>query len=108
MRRHLWLAVLMGTVSFFGTAGSAQSQGVYPPGTGMGPYPQGATMGGGPGNNFSAMTPPPGGYPSYYQPYPSISPYEQEYQQLANRAGIWESESQSRMSMPSRWKFRTE
>jgi hypothetical protein len=98
----------MGTVSFFGTADSAQSQGVYPPGAGMGPYPQGATMGGGPGDNFSGMSSPPGGYPSYYQPYPSISPYEQEYHQIANRAGLWESESQSRIAMPSRWKFRTE
>jgi len=108
MRRHLWLAILMGTVSFFGTAGSAQSQGVYPPGGGMASYPPGATMGGGPVGDYAGMAPQGGAYPSYYQPYPSISPYEHEYQRIANRGGIWESESESRISMPSRWKFRTE
>lgn len=108
MRRHLWLAILLGTVSFFGTAGSAQSQGVYPPGGGMASYPPGAAMGGGPVGDFAGMAPPGGAYPSYYQPYPSVSPYEQEYHRIANRGGIWESESESRISMPSRWKFRTE
>lgn len=108
MRLHLWLAILTGTISTLGIAGSAQSQGVYPPGAGVGTYPPGATMGGGPGDQFSGMYPPPGGYPSYYQPYPSISPYEHEYQQIANRAGIWEQDSQSRIGMPNRWRFRTE
>jgi hypothetical protein len=65
-------------------------------------------MGGGQIGNYSGMAPPGGAYPSYYQPYPSVSPYEHEYQQIANRAGIWESESQTRLGMPSRWKFRTE
>lgn len=108
MRRHLWLAILLGTVSFFGTAGSAHAQGVYPPGGGMASYPPGATMGGGPVGDFAGMAPPGGAYPSYYQPYPSISPYEHEFHQIANRGGIWESESQDRLSLPSRWKFRTE
>ena len=108
MRRHLWLAILLGTVSFFGTAGSAQSQGVYPPGGGMASYQPGAAMGGGPVGDFAGMAPPGGAYPSYYQPYPSVSPYEQDYHRIANRGGIWESESESRISMPSRWKFRTE
>ena len=107
MRRHLWLAILLGTVSFFGTAGSAQSQGVYPPGGGMSPYSPGATMGGGPVGDYAGMAPPGGAYPSYYQPYLSISPYEHEFNQIANRGGIWESESENRLSLPSRWKFRT-
>lgn len=108
MRRHLCIAILLGTVSFFGTAGSAQSQGVYPPGAGMGPYPPGPSMGGGSAGDFPGMGPQGGAYPGYYQPYPSISPYEQEFHQIANRGGIWESESQNRISMPSRWKLRTE
>jgi hypothetical protein len=108
MRRHLWLAILLGTVSFFGTADSALSQGVYPPGGGMESYPPGATMGGSPVGEFTGMAPPGGAYPSYYQPYPSISPYEHEFTQIANRGGIWESESENRISLPSRWKFRTE
>ena len=108
MRRHLCIAILLGTVSFFGTAGSAQSQGVYPPGAGVGPYPPGPAMGGSPTSDFSGMGPQGGAYPGYYQPYPSISPYEHEFNQIANRGGIWESESQNRISMPSRWKFRTE
>jgi len=108
MRRHLWLAIILGTVSFFGTAGSAQSQGVYPPGAGMSPYSPGATMGGGPVGDYAGMAPPGGAYPSYYQPYPSISPYEHEFNQIANRGGIWESESENRLSLPSRWKFRSE
>lgn len=108
MRRHLCIAILLGTVSFFGTAGSAQSQGFYPPGAGMGPYPPGPEMGGGPAGDFAGRAPQGGAYPSYYQPYPQISPYEQEFNQIANRGGIWESESQNRMSLPSRWKFRTE
>ncbi|NQV25147.1 MAG: hypothetical protein HQ518_12355 [Rhodopirellula sp.] len=91
-----------------GTAGSAQSQGVYPPDAAMSPYPQAASMGGGPTGDFTGMAPPGGAYPSYYQPYPSISPYDQEYQRIANRGGIWESESQTRLGLPSRWKFRTE
>ena len=108
MRRHLCIAILLGTVSFFGTAGSAQSQGVYPPGAGMGAYPPGPSMGGGPAGNFPGMGSQGGAYPSYYQPYPSISPYEQEFNQISNRGGIWESESQNRIGLPSRWKLRTE
>jgi hypothetical protein len=108
MRRHLCIAILLGTVSFFGTAGSAQSQGGYPPGAGMGPYPPGPAMGGSPAADFAGIGPQGGAYPSYYQPYPSISPYQHEFNQIANRGGIWESESQNRISMPSRWKFRTE
>jgi hypothetical protein len=59
-------------------------------------------------SSYSAMTQPAGAYPNYYQPYPEISPYEQEFNQIANRNGLWESESQSRIGLPSRWKFRTE
>ena len=74
----------------------------------MAPYSPGATMGGGPAGDYAGMAPPGGAYPSYYQPYPSISPYEHEFNQIANRGGLWESESENRMSLPSRWKFRTE
>lgn len=74
----------------------------------MTPYSPGATMGGGPVGDYAGMAPPGGAYPSYYQPYPSISPYEHEFNQIANRGGIWELESENRMSLPSRWKFRTE
>jgi hypothetical protein len=74
----------------------------------MGPYPPGPAMGGGPAGDFAGRAPQGGAYPSYYQPYPQISPYEQEFNQIANRGGIWESESQNRISLPSRWKFRTE
>ena len=74
----------------------------------MGPYPPGPSMGGDSAGGFPGMGPQGGAYPSYYQPYPSISPYEQEFNQISNRGGLWESESQSRISMPSRWKLRTE
>lgn len=74
----------------------------------MGPYSPGPSMGGGSAGDYPGMGPQGGAYPSYYQPYPSISPYEQEFNQISNRGGIWESESQSRISMPSRWKLRTE
>lgn len=74
----------------------------------MGAYPPGPSMGGGPAGNFPGMGPQGGAYPSYYQPYPSISPYEQEFNQISNRGGIWESESQNRIGLPSRWKLRTE
>ncbi len=74
----------------------------------MGPYPPGPAMGGGPAGDYAGMGPQGGAYPSYYQPHPSISPYEHEFNQIANRGGIWESESQSRIGLPSRWKLRTE
>lgn len=73
----------------------------------MGP-PQGANMSGGPVSDFSGVPPMGGAYPSYYQPYPNISPYEYEFNQIANRGGLWESDSQSRIGLPSRWKFRSE
>ena len=107
MRRQLWLAILMGTVSFFGTGNSVWSQGGPPSVIQMGP-PQGANMSGGLVSDFSGLPPMEGAYPSYYQPYPNISPYEHEFSQIANRGGLWESETQSRMGLPSRWKFRSE
>ena len=111
MRRHLCIAILLGMFSFLGSAGAVLAQGGYPPAAGMNPYPPGLAgpgMGGSPVGDFSGMPPQGGAFPSYYQPYPSISPYEQGFNQISNRGGLWESESQNRISLPSRWKFRTE
>lgn len=107
MRRHRWLTNLLVLSTLLASAGSAWAQGMGPMGPAMGP-PQPPSYGGNPAADFSGLGPAAGAYPSYYQPWPSVSPYNQEFNQIANRGGLWESESRSRVGLPARWRFRTE
>lgn len=86
MRPHRWLSRIAGALLL--SAGSLAQAQNYPgsmSAEGFAPGPGGATWAPG------ALAQ--GNYPSYYQPWPGMSPYESQYSQLANEAGLWQSDS---------------
>jgi len=91
MRLHRWLSRMTGMVLVSASA-LAQAQ----------DYPGSMSAG-------AFYAPPPGaGYPQYYQPWPSVSPYSPDYSQLRQQDGLWQYDTRSQSGMPSRFRLRTE
>lgn len=103
MRRHRWLKLIAGLFTLLSVAGSAQAQGMYPPpgpgGPGAGPgmpnygFDPAAMFQAGAGNGSAP-------YPSYFQPWPTVSPFmgadsSSPYlgptaSQISNSDGLWQ------------------
>ena len=102
MRLHRWFGPLFGALAAFIGSESGQAQDAFYPTPGMMP---GSAAAGAYGNFGPAGM---GAYPSYYQPWPGISPYETDYGQTLNENGLWNFDNQQHAGMSSHWKLRTE
>ena len=102
MRRHRWLATFLGLLLAAGAGHPALAQPPGPPGAGSMPFP--GPMGGGTGLPSPYGGPaygpgymPPGGMnqspvPSYYRPWPAVSPFAIDQANITNEDGVWISD----------------
>lgn len=102
MRLHRMFGPLLGTLAAIAGVETVSAQQPYGPGPGM----SGAAAIDGSGGYF--QVPGAGAYPSYYQPYPAVSPYEMDYGQTAVENGLWQYDNMSDAGMPAHWRFKSE
>jgi hypothetical protein len=99
MRRHRWLAPVFLALITLGVQVQLRAQDLAPPGFGGAQPP---SYGLDPSMFHSGQA------PMYYQPWPAVSPYMGQGQQLSNESGLWQYEDLSSLNGKRRYRFRTE
>lgn len=104
MRLHRMFGPLLGALASLASVETVMAQQPY---YGAGPgMSSGSAAIDGSGGYY--QVPGAGAYPSYYQPWPAISPYEMDYGQTAIEDGLWQYDSSSAFSTPAQWRFKSE
>ena len=99
MRRHRWLTIVLSTLVLGCVLSQVHAQEAMPPGVGS----PGAPSYGLDTSIFHG-----GQAPMYYQPWPGVSPYMGQGQQLSNQDGLWHYEDLSDVNGKRRYRFRSE
>ncbi len=104
MRLHRMFGPLLGALASLASVETVMAQQPY---YGAGPgMSSGSAAIDGSGGYY--QVPGGGAYPSYYQPWPAVSPYEMDYGQTAVEDGLWQYDGSSAFSTPAQWRFKTE